>query len=89
MEISYPDTPARCCLATDMASQRQGKARQRTMRRASVSGDVAPELGTVTAVALPSCGCREQPGNSSICQTPKEISPGTADWDKVLHPAGT
>lgn len=26
MEISCPDTPARCCLATDMASQRQGKA---------------------------------------------------------------
>lgn len=87
MEISYPDTPARCCLATDMANK--GKARQCTTRRVSVSGDVTPEAGTVTVLALPSRGCREQPGSSSIHQTPKENSPGPADWDKVLHPAAT
>lgn len=55
MEISYPDTPAIRCLAADVAGQA-------AIRRTSSSGDGAHELGTVSAVILPSHHCREEPG---------------------------
>lgn len=54
MEISYPDMPAICCSAADVA-------RRGTVRRTSSSGDGAHELGTVSVVSLPSHRCREQP----------------------------
>ena len=65
MVISYPDTPAIRCLATDVA-------RQATVRRTSSSGDGAYELGTVSVVGLPSHRCREQPGRQWCLQNTKE-----------------
>lgn len=54
MEISCPDMPVIHFLATHVA-------RQATMRRTPSSGGDAHELGTISAVSLPSNHCREQP----------------------------
>lgn len=59
MEISYPDTPVRCCLATVVASQ--GTA---FMRRVSVPGEAAPEPGTAAVLCLDTANTR---GELSRC----------------------
>lgn len=82
MKISYPDMPAICCSAADVA-------RRGTVRRTSSSGDGAHELGTVSVASLPSHRCREQPRSAEHQRRAHQALPTRIRRCILLGPGST